>query len=366
MRAQGVDKVFLGIIIVLILSGFIILSSASMGLLSRSSGFYYKILFQQFLYGIVGGTILLLISLNIDYKFWKKFSLLIFIFGLLITALVFIPGIGVSRGGASRWIDLGPISFHPSEILKFGFIIYLSSWLSSRKKNIKSFKSGVIPFIIIMSLVAIVLIKQPDIGTLGVFAITGLIMFFIAGAETKHLLLLLIIGAIIFGILIWIEPYRLNRVKTFLYHDIDTKGISYQLKQSLIAIGSGGLFGRGFGMSLQKFTYLPEPISDSIFSVFAEEFGFIGCTFLLILFMSFLFKGISISMNSPDDFSKLLSAGIVIMITIESLINISSMIGLIPMTGVPLNFISKGGTALAITLLEMGVLLNISKYRNNA
>jgi len=213
------------------------------------------------------------------------------------------------------------------------------------------------------ALVAAVLIKEPDVGTLGVIAITSIVMFFLAGGKLSHIALVIILGAALIYILVLIEPYRMNRIITFLNPSFDPNGISYQLRQSLIAIGSGGIFGRGFGMSVQKFNYLPEPISDSIFAVFAEEFGFIGALLIIGIFMFFLYRGLSISIRAPDDFGRLLGAGIVILIITESLVNISAMLGILPLTGIPLIFVSKGGSALAVAMMEIGVLLNISKFR---
>ena len=290
MKRERADNIFLGTVIILALAGFIILSSASMGLLSSSNGSYYKTLIQQFLFGIVGGGILLLITSHINYKMWQKFSLPFFIFTFLLTLLVFVPGIGFSHGGATRWINIGSFSFHPSELLKFGFVVYLCSWLASKKTQIKSFKSGLVPFLIMTALVAAVLIKEPDVGTLGVIAITSMIIFFIAGGKLSHIALIILFGALLLYILVLIEPYRMNRVITFFNPSFDPKGISYQLRQSLIAIGSGGIFGRGFGMSVQKFNYLPEPIGDSIFSVFSEEFGFVGAVALLGILLFFLYR----------------------------------------------------------------------------
>ncbi|TSD02512.1 MAG: Stage V sporulation protein E Required for spore cortex synthesi [Parcubacteria group bacterium Athens0714_24] len=343
MKRERADNIFLGTVIILALAGFIILSSASMGLLSSSNGSYYKTLIQQFLFGIVGGGILLLITSHINYKMWQKFSLPFFIFTFLLTLLVFVPGIGFSHGGATRWINIGSFSFHPSELLKFGFVVYLCSWLASKKTQIKSFKSGLVPFLIMTALVAAVLIKEPDVGTLGVIAITSMIIFFIAGGKLSHIALIILFGALLLYILVLIEPYRMNRVITFFNPSFDPKG----------------------GMSVQKFNYLPEPIGDSIFSVFSEEFGFVGAVALLGILLFFLYRGFSIALKAPDDFSRLLGAGIVILIITESLVNIAAMLGILPLTGIPLIFVSKGGSAMAVALAEVGVLLNISKHRSN-
>ncbi len=366
---RNVDKVFFWTVGVLVLTGLFILISASMGLLTRegpasTQGWptFYKTIFQQIISGVVVGLILLYFTYKINYKAWKKFALPFFIFSFLLTLMVFIPHVGFESGGAKRWIKLGSLFFQPSEILKFGFIVYLSSWIVSRKSEIKSFKFGFLPFVIMVAFVGFLLIKEPDIGTLGVLAISSMLLFFLGGGKFTQLAILMLLGIGLLILLVKIEPYRMDRITTFLNPSQDPQGIGYQLKQSLIGIGSGGIFGRGFGMSLQKFNYLPEPIGDSIFAVFGEEFGFIGSISLIGLFLFFLYRGFSIALRAPDDFGRMLGAGIVILIIVESFVNIGSMIGVLPLTGVPLLFVSRGGTAMAVTLAEIGILLNISKY----
>jgi len=357
------DKIFLGTVIFLVFTGIFILASASMGLLAKNGPDFFGTLFRQILFGIIFGFAILFVTSRINYKKWRKYALPFFIFTFLLTLLVFVPRIGLEYGGAKRWLDLGPFSFQPSEILKFGFIVYLSAWIVSRKSEIKSFKFGFIPFLLIIAFVSLVLILQKDIGTLGIFAITSLALFFLGGGRFSQVALLIVFGVGLLGILVYLEPYRMNRVITFLNPSFDPTGIGYHLKQALIAIGSGGIFGRGFGMSVQKFNYLPEPIGDSIFAVFGEEFGFAGSLALIGLFLFFLYRGFSIALRASDDFGRLLGAGIAILIAVESLINIGAMVGILPLTGIPLVFVSKGGSALFVTLAEIGVLLNISRYR---
>jgi len=362
MRAHRIDKVFLGITISLVVIGLIFFISASLGVFAKNTDKFYGILLNQILFGLGGGSLALFLGSKIPYEKIKALALPLLVLGIGLTALVFVPSLSLEHGGAKRWLDLKFITFQPSELLKFGFIVYLSSWIVSRKNQIKSFKFGFLPFLIIISLVSAVLIKEPDIGTLGVVAISGLFLFLLGGGKFTQIALLIILGIGLLAGLIWFEPYRMNRLLTFLNPNNDPTGISYQLRQSLIAIGSGGIFGRGFGMSVQKFNYLPEPIGDSVFAVFGEEFGFIGSAALIILFLFFLFRGFRIAMNAPDDFGRLLGAGIAILIVVEAFVNIAAMVGVVPLTGIPLVFVSKGGSALLVTLAEIGVLLNISRY----
>lgn len=360
MRNKRYDKVFFWTVCAAVLAGFFILFSASMGLLSREGADFSDVIFKQALFGLAGFALFLITS-RIHYKKWRKFALPIFIFCFLLTILVFLPYIGFSHGGARRWINLGIISFQPSEFLKISFIIYIASWIAGRKDDIKSFKFGLLPFLVIMAFVGLVLIAEPDIGTLGVVAITAAFLFFIGGGKSSQLALIFFLGMALLCVLVLIKPHAMNRITVFLNPGSDPQGIGYQLKQSLIAVGSGGIFGRGFGMSIQKFHFLPEPIGDSIFAVFAEEFGFLGGMALVVLLLFLLYRGFKIVMAANDSFARLLGAGIIISVIVQSFINIGSIIGVIPLTGVTLVFISQGGSSLLATLAGFGILLNISK-----
>jgi len=358
-----VDKSFLWLIVFLSLGGFFLFISASMGLFARETGARFTATaFNQFFYGLFLGSILLVLFSKINYKIWRKYSLYIFATSLLLTAAVFIPGLGFSHGGASRWLSIGIFSFQPAEVLKFGTIIYLSALFSDVKNSVRTIKWGVAPFFAILSLVGFVLLLQPDTGTFFVIFITAISLFVIAGGKWRHLLSLFFCAFLGFLTYAASKLYIIARIKTFFDPSYDILGAGWQLNQSLIAIGSGGIFGKGFGQSIQKFNFLPEPTSDSIFAVAAEEFGFIGAMFIIVFFMLFLLKGLGIARRSPDIFSRLIVSGIVIMIVFQAFINIASMMGVFPLTGMPLPFISHGGTALMITLAEMGVILNISKY----
>lgn len=359
----GVDKILFGTICVLAVAGLFILASASMGMMTRAkTAGFSDIILPQIIFGLVFGSVLFWVAVKINRKILAELSLPFFIFGLVLAGLVFVPGLGFSHGGATRWIKYGPIFFQPAEILKFALIVHLSAMAASKRFDIRNFKTGFLPFFIVAAAAGSLVVLQKDLGTLGVMLATSAAMFFIAGGRWKHLLLTLVVIGIAFSAMVYFEPYRMNRITVFLNPNHDPQGSGYQLRQSTIAIGSGGIFGRGFGMSLQKFNYLPEPVGDSIFAVFAEEFGFAGSLFLLALFMFLLQRGLYVSMRAPDDFSRLLGSGIVIMIITQSFINIAAMAGIFPLTGVPLVFVSKGGTSLMITLAELGVLMNISKY----
>lgn len=361
MTHNKIDKFFLSLILTLLVVGLFILSSASLGLIVKNKVPASNLILKQFFIAFFGISVMFLFS-KIDYRKWKKFSVAAFLFALLLTFLVFIPPFSFYHGGAKRWIYLGPIFFQPSEILKFGFILYLSSWLSSKQSNVSSFQFGFLPFLSMIGIVAGLLIMQPDIGTLGIIAISAGILFFIGGGKFSQIGIGVILGMLLLFSLYLASPYLRNRVSVFLNPSIDPQGMGYQLNQSFIAVGSGKIVGKGFGMSTQKFNFLPEPTSDSIFSVFSEEFGFIGSLFLILMYYAFFWRGFYISKNAPDSFGKFLAAGFTLIITVQAFVNISALLGVIPLTGVPLPFISQGGTSLIIILAEMGIVLNISRY----
>jgi cell division protein FtsW len=358
----GIDKVFLGAVMLLTIAGFLVFSSASLGLLARDGASFQSVALKQTI-GLVIGAIAFIIMSKINFKYLRKYAFYIFVLALFLNLLLFIPGLALTHGGASRWIDLKFITFQPSEFLKIAFVIYFAAWLSSVKEKVASFKLGIVPYATLLGLLSMLLLAQSDTDTLVVIAGSGLVMLFSAGARIRDLALLgLILLTLVAGV-IYFRPYARQRIMTFLNPTADVQGAGYQIQQSLIAIGSGQIAGRGFGQSVQKFKYLPEPIGDSIFAVGAEEFGFIGSVSLILLFLLFIFRSIKISSRSPDMFSALTVIGIAIFVTVESFMNISSMIGILPLAGMPLLFVSHGGTALIIVLGAMGIIANISKYQ---
>ncbi len=364
MKKNNIDKIFLGIVVSLVLIGLACFTSASLGILARNEKEFYGVIFSQFALGLVGGIIALFIGLKIPYKFLRKYSLIIFILSIAITALVLVPGIGKTYGGARRWINVFGYSFQPVEFLKIGFIVYFSAWLSWAKTKVKDPLFSVIPLMVFIGVIALVLLKQPDTKSIILITTTSMVMLFVSGTPLKHILGLMGGALIGFAILIYFTPYLQERVQTFLKPSENSLTESYQLQQSLIAVGSGGLLGRGLGQSVQKFNYLPEPQGDSIFAVMGEELGFVGASTIVLLFLAFILRGFRIAtQNAPDSFSKLLVIGFVTIMTAQSFMNIASTTGVFPLTGVPLVFISHGGTALLLSLGMVGVILNISKYR---
>jgi cell division protein FtsW len=358
------DPILFYTIIVLVVFGLIMIASAGLGYSRVRFSDEYFFFKRQMLFGALPGMIILFINSQIDYHFWKKFSFLFFMLSVICLILVFVPNVGSKIYGASRWIQLGPISFQPSEMLKISLIIYLAAWLESRRERIKDFYDGLMPFVVIVGSISFLLIKQPDIGTLGVVILIAMSIFFISGAKISHMFLMGGAGIAALVMLIKLESYRMDRLLVFLHPELDPRGIGYQINQALLAIGSGGFFGVGLGHSLQKFNYLPEPAGDSIFAIIGEETGLVGVTILIILFIIVAVRGLRIAKKAPDMFGMLLAVGFTTWIIFQAFLNIAAISGLVPLTGVPLPFISYGGTSIIFLLMSVGVLLNISKQAN--
>ncbi len=360
---KSIDRPFLIIVAALSVFGFFIFISASLGLLVREGASFSSVALTQAFLGLFLGTIALLVFARMPhYLFWRTYSFHLFIAAIILSLLVFLPGIGLEHGGARRWINVGPLSFQPAEFLKMAFVLYAAALAAKAKEKITTFRGGVVPFAIILAIVAVILLIQPNTSTLAVITLASGGIFIAAGGRFRHVALVALAGIVLLGVIFLVRPYVRDRVMTFLNPADDPLGSSYQIQQSLIAIGSGKFFGRGPGQSIQKFEYLPEPIGDSIFAVAAEEFGFVGSTILIVLFGLFAYRGLVIAVKAPDRFGGLMVVGIVILVVSQSFINIAAMLGIVPLTGTPLLFVSKGGTALFFTLAQMGIILNVSRY----
>lgn len=301
------------------------------------------------------GFMLLLIAYRLDYHVWYKMALPLLILSILLLLVLFIPGRGIVLLGARRWLDLGFITLQPSELTKLSLIIYLSAWFCRQEKG------RLWAFLLLFVLIIGLIILQPDMGTAIVLASSSLVLYFLSGAPIVQFLLLFPVIGILGILLVVKEPYRLSRLLTFLNVDRDPLGASYHIRQALIALGSGGLTGVGLGQSLQKYSYLPESTTDSIFAIIAEELGLVGALVVILVFIFIILRGIRIASMAPDRFGKLLALGITSFLAIQIIINLSALVALIPLTGVPLPFISYGGSSLVISLVSIGILLNIAK-----
>lgn len=359
-KTKKIDYIFLLCVLAVSLFGLAMIASASMVVSMESFSNNYHYLIRQ-LIAFAAGLVAMFFISQIDYRFWRKNAVWFLVIALVLLVLVLIPGIGHKIGGARRWIGFGIANFQPTEFIKISLIIYLAAWLGKRADHIKSFFLGFLPFALLMGLIILLIMSQPDLGTTLVVVGVAATMFFVAGATFYHILLGAgILGTVVF-ILIKAAPYRMQRFLVFLNPSVDTQGSSYHLNQALLAIGSGGLWGLGFGQSRQKYLYLPMPHTDSIFAVIAEELGFLRTGLFLLLFLYMIIRGYQIAKNAPDNFARFLAVGITSWILIQAVVNIGSMLNLIPMTGVPLPFVSYGGSSLVMLLAACGIMLNISK-----
>ncbi len=321
------------------------------------------------------GIVLAFIVYKIPLEFFRKASFLLLILNICLLVAVLTPHLGTEFLGAKRWVSVGNTSFQPSEFLKITAILYLAAWLARRvnsepkkdflswlKRSYHGFINLFVPFLVFLGLIMVMLYLQKDISTLGIIGVTLIVIYFASGTNLWHTLITFFAGFASIALFIIIEPYRVRRFTVFLHPETDPLGIGLQMKQSLIAIGSGGIFGKGLGMSTQKFGFLPEAISDSIFAIIGEEIGIIGGTIVVLLFLTFLWQGIKIANSAENTFARLTAIGISTWIVFQAFINISSNIGIFPLAGIPLPFFSYGGSHIIAELLGVGILLNVSRH----
>lgn len=315
----------------------------------------YYYLKNQLLWLAIGIFFMILFS-KINHLKLKKIALPLFLVNIILMILVLIPGIGLQLKGARRWLDLGFFVLQPSELLKLTLTIYLATWLETKK--------SIWQFTLICFVIALLIALQPDLGTLTVIVAEAIIIYFFSGVSLLNLLFLGIFSSLGGALMIFSSAYRKNRVLTFLNPTIDTLGTSYHIRQILIALGAGGLFGLGLGQSRQKYAYLPEATTDSIFAVIAEELGFLGASLVILVFLIIIIKGFMIAGRQTNKYSYLLACGIISWVAIQTIINLAAMVTLVPLTGLPLPFISYGGSSLIAVMTGMGIVLNIAKEQN--
>lgn len=360
-RSHEPDKILIFAIFFILIFGLISLSSASAVVAYGKFGdaYYY---FKHQLFGVAVGLVAFLFFARTNYHIWKKYALGFLLFSIVLLLLVFVPGLSAHYGKARSWINIFGYSLQPSEFVKLSFLLYLAAWLEARKEDLHDFHQGIGPFVAVLGVIAGLMILQPDIGTLSIITITSLIVYFVGGGKLKHVLVIIMFGIIAFGVMAQYKPYQLNRFKCMFDPSFSTNDICYQVNQSLIAVGSGGFWGRGLGGSRQKFMYLPEVSGDSIFAIVAEEDGMFFSSILILAFVLLFYRGYLISKRAPDDFGKILAIGIVSWLTMQAFINIGGIINIMPMTGVPLPLVSYGGSAILAAMSALGVLVNISKH----
>lgn len=362
-RAGSMDYQFLGVVVVLLAFGLIMVLSASSPVayassLTGNNSFYY---FNKQLMWALIGAFFMAVTANYDYHKLMKWSNIALFGSLALLVLVLTP-LGVVVNEAKRWIKLGSLTFQPSEVAKFGVVLFMATSLSKNYKILKNF-GGLMFYLVILGIFAGVIMLEPHFSCTMLILSSAAIMLFVAGARWKHILTLAVPAGVGVVALIVAAPYRLQRVTTFLDPFKNIRGDGWQIVQSLYAIGSGGIFGAGIGQSRQKYLNIPEPQNDFIFSIICEELGLFGAILVIALFVFLIYRGIKIALSAKDLFGTLLTVGIISLIAIQALVNIAVVTSSIPVTGMPLPFFSYGGTALAITMAEMGVVLNVSRHK---
>lgn len=366
-NSQGKTLTFL--IFLLVSIGLIFLSSAGIIESQKKFGTGYYFFLHQLVFGALSGWGLYLLFSRIVYRFWRKAAVLVMLASLFLVLAVFIPQLGFSAKGATRWLNVGFLFFQPSEVLKFSLIIYLAAWFSGSEQTSAYSSLGrrrrlggqaLFPFLAILGFVALLLSLQPDLGTLSVVVLIALALFFFAGGKTSALFGLGTILAVGFLMAALVSSYQLNRLLAFINQTVDPQGISYHINQALIAIGRGGIWGVGLGQSQQKAGFLPEPMGDSIFAVLMEETGLVGGGILILLFVFLIWQLVKIAQAAPDRFAQLFVLGVAVWIGGQAFVNMAAISGLVPLTGIPLPFISYGSTSLATLLASLGIVANIA------
>ena len=357
------SKILLIAVIIISLFGTLMIYSSSNVWAEYKFNDPYKYLKSQSLFLILGYIVMFIIA-KFPYQKYKKLSNIIFFICLGMLILVLIPGIGTIRNGSRSWFGIGSLGIQPSEFTKIGLIIFTSKYLSNNTKDLKNIKKGILPILVVLFLVFALIMLEPDFGTGVVIVMTIIILLFISGVKMNFFIKLGILGLLGIVILVIIAPYRMERIVSFINPWSDPLGSGFQIIQSLYAIGPGGLLGLGLGNSVQKHFYLPEPQTDFIFSIISEEFGFMGVLIVSSLFITIIYCGFKIAMNCEDYFGKYLAFGITFGLAFQTMLNLMVVVGLIPVTVVTLPFLSYGGSSLLISLISIGILLNINKYNN--
>jgi cell division protein FtsW len=354
------DKKLLVIIGILVVLGLVFLSSASAVVAYTRYGSSDYFLKRQFLFALVGIG-LFCACYKIDYHVWKKYAFSFLIISCLFLLLLFVPGFAMKGETSRSWLDIFGFSMQPSEFVKIFFLIYLAAWLEARHKDLHNFKEGIGPFLLVLGAIAFLMMLQPDFGTLAIIGTISMIVYFVGGGKTSHIFIVILLAVLAVVVMVNLKPYQMQRFECAFNPTVGASAQCYQLNQSLIAVGSGGIMGRGLGQSRQKFNYLPEVYGDSIFAVMAEEIGFVFDSLFVLLCLLLFYRIILIAKNSPDLFGKLLCTGVASWLAIQTFFNIGGIIGLIPMTGVPLPLVSQGGSSIMAAMIGLGIVLNISR-----
>ncbi len=365
MRAGPPDYLLLVATAMLLIVGLLAVYSSSFAVGYLEFGDTNFFVARQAVFALAG-LAAMVFFMRMDYRRLRALSVPLMVAALIGLLAVLVPGLGVERNGASRWLEVGPIAIQPSEFAKLAVIVYISAWLASRGTQINKFSLGFVPFVLMISVVGGLVIAEPDMGTTIIILLTASTLFFVAGAPLSHLALLIMAGGLVAWGVIITKEYQMDRLVSFVDPESDPQGVGFHIIQLLIALGSGGPLGLGWGASRQKFFYVPSAHTDGVFAILGEELGFIGLLAILALFAFFLYRGVRVTLASQDRFATLLGIGIVSWIAYQTLINIGGITRTIPLTGIPLPFLSYGGSALISVLAGVGVLLSLSRYAAGA
>ena len=341
--------------------GLIVLASASVVLSQERYNESFYFVRHQLMYGFAVGVVAYIVGMKLSLEWLKRIAPILLGAAIILLALVLLPGLGYTYGGANRWITIGPFSLQPSEPAKLAILVYLAAWLSQHQKELHRLRDGFMPFTVIVAVIGFLILLQPDIGTLFVITAASTLVFFFAGGRITHLALFGVVALLVIGSYVALDEHRIQRVTTFLTPTADVQDSGYQVRQSLIAIGAGGIGGKGYGDSQQKYSYLPEPMGDSIYAIMAEELGFVGATLLIVVYLGIGYIGYQIIRHTTDTFSRLMAFGIVALLLIQAFVNIGVVTASIPFTGITLPFISYGSSSLITFLAAAGLLTNVAR-----
>jgi cell division protein FtsW len=357
------DMWLFGVVVVLLSIGIVMVYSASAIVASDRFHDPYLFLKKQLFWALLGSACLLGV-LRVDYRRLERLQWPILITAGVLLVLVLVPPFAQPINGTRRWLRLGPVSFQPAELAKLALVVYLAAYLARRRDQLGSFRRGLLPPLAIAGTLALLVLAQPDLGNCLTLIVVTFGLLFLAGGRLRHLALLVAPALPLLALAIWLAPYRLRRITTFLDPWADQRGGGFQIIQSWLALGGGGLVGRGIGESRQKLFYLPEAHTDFIFAILGEELGFVGVMLVLALFAVLIWRGLRVGVRTPDAFGAYLALGITVLIATQALVNVGVVTGLLPTKGLPLPFVSFGGSALLMTMVSTGVLLNISQHAN--
>lgn len=363
VQANRPDLAIVALVITLTVIGLVVVYSASFAIALNEFGDANYIIIRQ-AFGTALGLACMVVLARLDYRILRRWSPLLLLAALVGLLLVLLPGFGHHSYGATRWIRLGPLPpIQPSEFAKLAMVVYIAAWLAAKGEQVKQFSLGVVPFVMMVGLVGGLIMLEPDLGTFLIIGLTTGTMFFVAGASISHVLTLALSGVACGALLIAVEGYRWERLVVFLDPNRDPAGAGFQINQLLIALGSGGIRGLGLGESRQKFFYIPGAHTDGVFAILGEEMGFIGCLVVIGLYAALVARGMRTAIQARDDFGHLLAVGVTCWVAYQAIINIAGISGSLPLTGIPLPFLSYGSSAMVATLAAVGVLLSVSRYQ---